>query len=301
VLGYQSAEAAGTGMIVTSNGEILTNNHVVDGATSIKVTVVSTGKIYTATVVGTDATDDVAVLQLQNASGLKTANFGDSGAVKVGDSVTGVGNAGGVGGTPSAASGSVQALNQTITASDDSGANAETLHGLIETNAPIQAGDSGGPLYAGAKIVGMDTAASTSSSGGRMSYGDSAQTAVAATAYAIPINTALSIAAQIESGTSSSTIRQGYPSFLGVGVATDGVTATGAAISSVVQDGPAAAAGIVGGDVITAINGTTVTSGSDLKTVLNKYQAGTKVTVSWTDASGGSHSASVTLIQGPAA
>ena len=100
VLKYQGAQAAGTGIVLTSSGVILTNNHVIDGATSISVTVVSTGATYTATVVGDDPTQDVAVLQLQNASGLKTAKLGDSNGVSVGEAVTGVGNAGGVGARP---------------------------------------------------------------------------------------------------------------------------------------------------------------------------------------------------------
>jgi len=304
VLGYQSAEAAGTGMILTSSGEILTNNHVVEGATSIKVTVVASGKTYTATVVGTDATDDVAVIQLKNASGLKTANLGDSSSVKVGDNVTGVGNAGGVGGTPSAASGTVQQLNQTITATDDSGANSETLKGLIETNAPIQAGDSGGPLYSSAgKIIGMDTAAETASSGGQGSFGNSSsQNEVAALAYAIPIDNALSIAKQIVSGVSSSTIVQGYPSFLGVEVSATATTTTaGAAVSAVLPNTPADNVGITGGDVITSVGGSQIATSDSLKTALNKYKPGQSVKIGWTDENGQSHTATVTLIQGPAA
>jgi hypothetical protein len=203
VLGYQSARAAGTGMVLTSNGEILTNNHVVRGATSITVTVVSTGKTYKASVVGTDPSEDVAVLQLTDASGLQTAHISSS-SVSVGDSVTAVGNAGGTGGTPSAAPGQVTALDQTITATDDNGSNAEQLHGLIETDANVQAGDSGGPLYNdNNQVVGMDTAA-----------GSSGPFQTAATqAYAIPIGTALKIADQIESGQASSTIHIGNPAF----------------------------------------------------------------------------------------
>ena len=131
VLKYQGAQAAGTGMILSSDGEVLTNNHVVDGATSISVTVVSTGKTYTATVVGTDPTDDVAVIQLQHASGLQTAKLGDSSKVSVGDAVTGVGNAGGTG-KLTQASGTVEGLNQSLTATDDNGQNAEQLTGMIE-------------------------------------------------------------------------------------------------------------------------------------------------------------------------
>ena len=287
VLGYQQASAAGTGMIVTSSGEVLTNNHVVEGATQITVTVVSTGKSYSATVVGTDATDDVAVLQLSGASSLQTASFGDSSGVSVGEAVTGVGNAGGAGGTPSAASGQVVALNQQLTATDDSGGNAETLTGMIETDAPIQAGDSGGPLYdASGKIVGMDTAAATN---GR----------VTTAAYAIPIDTALSIASQIESGQSSSTVHIGSTGFLGVSVSD---TSTGGAlIVGVVQNGPAAAAGIVAGDTVTAVDGTAISSGTALHNALAQTKPGQQVSVTWTDGSGQSHHATITLTTGPAA
>ena len=159
---YGQGKAAGTGLVLTSDGEVLTNNHVVQDSTAISVTVVSTGKTYTAKVVGTDPTDDVAVIQLQDASGLTTAKLGNSSSVKVGSSVTAVGNAGGVGGTPSAATGTVTALNQSITASDGDGSNAERLSGMIQVDADIQAGDSGGALYdnSSGSIVGINTAAS---------------------------------------------------------------------------------------------------------------------------------------------
>ncbi|TAM69537.1 MAG: PDZ domain-containing protein [Microbacteriaceae bacterium] len=304
VLSYQQAEAAGTGMVLTSNGEILTNNHVVAGATSVSVTVAATGKSYTANVVGTDATDDVAVLQLTGASGLKTAKLDSSGSVRTGDAVTGVGNAGGTG-TLTAAAGNVTALDQTITTQAEGAAASETLNGLIQTNADIQAGDSGGPLYdSSGAIVGIDTAAS---SGTTQTEG-----------YAIPIEDALAIARQIESGNASSTVAIGYPAFLGVEVgsraASGGLggfgsqngsgsthSAAGAPIAGVITGGPAAGAGLVAGDTITAINGTTVSSASSLTQVLAGYKPGQTVTVTWTDASGASQSAIVTLATGPAA
>jgi S1-C subfamily serine protease len=286
VLDFGAAKAAGTGMVVTAGGEILTNNHVVQDATSIQVTVVSTGATYTATVVGTDPSDDVAVLQLSNAGNLATAAFGDSNGVKVGDAVTGVGNAGGVGGTPSSASGHVTALDQTITASDGGGQNAETVSGLIESDAPIQAGDSGGPLYnAAGRIVGMDTAAESGRSGATLA------------AYSIPIDKALSIAQQIESGDASSTIHIGYPGFLGVNVedATGGALVTG-----VVTGYPAAKAGLVAGDVITAVDGTAVSSSEGLHNAMQSRKPNSTVRLTWTDRSGASHSATLTLVAGPA-
>ncbi|MGZ6840495.1 MAG: S1C family serine protease, partial [Frankiaceae bacterium] len=105
-LGYRGAQAAGTGMVLTSSGEVLTNNHVIEGATSITATDVGSGQTYTASVVGYDPSEDVAVLQLTGASGLQTVTIGDSSAVRVGQRVVGIGNAGGTGGTPSYAGGS---------------------------------------------------------------------------------------------------------------------------------------------------------------------------------------------------
>ena len=163
-LGYQSGAAAGTGMVLTSTGEVLTNNHVIDGATSIKATDVGNGRTYTAKVVGYDKSHDVAVLQLEGASGLQTVTLSSS-SPQTGQKVVALGNAGGKGGTPSVATGTVTGLDQSITASDESSGTAEQLTGLIGHNAGIQPGDSGGPLVNSyGQVVGMDTAASTSSS-----------------------------------------------------------------------------------------------------------------------------------------
>jgi S1-C subfamily serine protease len=309
-LTYAQAESAGTGLVLTSSGEILTNNHVVEGATSISVTVVATGAQYTATVVGTDATDDIAVLQVSHASGLSTADIDTASDATVGDSVTGVGNAGGTGGTPSASPGTITALGQSITTQAEQTTASETLNGLIETDADIQAGDSGGPLFnASDQVIGIDTAAEE---GGTTTAG-----------YAIPIETALTIAGQIESGNGSANVTIGYPAFLGVEVDSvsdagsglgiggnefgsssgdaSGAAASGATIAGVVDGGPAAAAGLAAGDTITAVDGTAIDSATALTTALSAHAAGDTVSVTWTDASGASHTANVTLAQGPAA
>jgi S1-C subfamily serine protease len=222
--GDQQATSEGTGIVLTSNGEVLTNNHVINGATSIKVTDIGNGKTYTAKVVGYTASQDVAVIQLQNASGLTVASLGNSSSVQNGDSVVALGNAEGKGGTPSVAAGTVTALNQSITASDELSGVNEQLTGLIEDNADIQPGDSGGSLVNSyGQVIGMDTAASSASSGSSESpfqspSGQSGQSSQSAPeqAYAIPINEAVSIAQQIEAGTTTTDIHIGATAFLGV-------------------------------------------------------------------------------------
>ena len=177
VLGYQGARAAGTGIVLTSDGEVLTNHHVIAGATSITVTDIGNGKTYNASVVGYDGSHDIAVLKLKDASGLQTANTGNSDKVKLGDQVVGIGNAGGVGGTPSFAAGQVTGLNQAITATDEGGQDPENLTGLIQTDANIQAGDSGGPLAnASGEVIGVDTAGSSNNNGGQGQFGQTAAT-----------------------------------------------------------------------------------------------------------------------------
>ncbi|MGC1287305.1 MAG: trypsin-like peptidase domain-containing protein, partial [Streptosporangiaceae bacterium] len=315
-LGYQSAEAAGTGLVVTSSGEVLTNNHVIDGATSIKVTDIGNGRTYTATVVGYNKTDDVAVLQLQGASGLSTASFGNSSDVTAGDKVVALGNAGGKGGTPSVAAGRVTALNQAITASDEGSGNSENLTGMIETNANIQPGDSGGSLVnAEGQIIGMDTAASSSSEmsspfgsspSGQSSSSSSAQSQTQA--FAIPINRALSIASEIEAGSASSTVHIGATGFLGVEVGSSGNSfmpggeqdSSGVTVAGTLPGSPAAQAGLSEGDVIDSINGHAVSSSSDIQSAIGQDHPGDQVSVAWTDQSGQTHTSTMTLANGPA-
>ncbi len=158
-LKYSGAEAAGTGMVLTSDGEVVTNHHVVAGATSVKVKVMSTGRTYTAKVVGTDAKDDVAVLQLSGASGLSTVKT-DSDGVDVGDAVTAVGDAGGTVSYLSAAKGKVLSLNQSLTTQSEGSAAGERLSGMIKISSDVISGDSGGATYdADDEVVGMTTAA----------------------------------------------------------------------------------------------------------------------------------------------
>jgi S1-C subfamily serine protease len=298
-LAYEGAAAAGTGMVLTSSGEILTNNHVIQGATAIKVVVPGTKHTYSADVLGYDATRDVAVLQLLNASNLETASIGNSSAVKVGDTVTALGNANGAGKlTP--AKGKVTGLRKSIDVQGDVGG-TEHLNSLIETNAAIQPGDSGGPLFnASGKVIGMDTAASTGSGFQFASYQQSVD------AYAIPINIATTIARQIVAGTASATVHIGGTAFLGIAVAglqpgfgVGGVAAQGVTIANIIANGAAAAAGLTEGDVITGIDGTTVTTSSGLRSAIQAHKPGDSVSITFTDATGQNQSATVTLQSGP--
>ena len=289
-LAYQGGQAAGTGMVLTSSGEVLTNNHVIRGATDIKIVLPSTGRSYTAQVVGYDVTDDVAVLQASGASNLKTVSLANSDGVSAGDAVTALGNAGGTGSfTPAA--GTVTGVGRSITVSDDQGG-SEHLRGLIETNAHVQPGDSGGPLLnSSGQVVGMDTAASATN--GMVDAGTSQ-------GYAIPINKALSIAQQIEGSQGSSAVHIGGTAFLGVQVTADTYGGAGAVISQVVSGGPAADAGLAAGDEITSFGGQTISSPDELSTIVATQKLGTPIAVTFVDQAGSSHTANVVLGSGPA-
>ncbi len=306
-LKYNDATAEGTGMIISPSGLVLTNNHVIDEATSVTATLVESGKTYTAEVLGYDSTDDVALLQLEGASGLPTVTLGDSAKAKVGQDVLALGNAGGAGGLPSTAQGTISALDRTIEASDSGADTTETLHGMIETNAPIEEGDSGGPLVTTAgQVIGMDTAASTPS------FGQSSDTAV--TGFAIPINFAVSIADQIAAGHASTTVHIGLAGFIGITIAdaSTGCSASeggfggfgggytppvssGAEICEVIPGTPAQSAGLTSGDVITAVNGTAVSSADALTNLLANDRPGEQVTLTYVDTNDSTQNTTVTL------
>jgi S1-C subfamily serine protease len=298
-LGYQNGTAWGTGMVLTPNGEVLTNNHVIAGATAIHVKDIGNGRTYTAKVVGYDDTDDVAVLQIQGASGLATTTFGSSAGLTAGQAVVAIGNAEGKDGTPSVAAGKITALDSTVAAEDEGDGVVEHLSGMIQTNAGVEPGDSGGPLVnAAGQVIGMDTAASSSNDIGTGTTAD-----VSTTAFAIPIARAQALAGQIEAGQASSSVHIGATAFLGVGVSSQvaGGESTGATIEGAIQGTPAAALGLQGGDTIETVGGHQVASASDLQTVIEQYHPGDHVRITWIDEFGQSHSATVTLMTGPAA
>ncbi|MGD0693078.1 MAG: trypsin-like peptidase domain-containing protein [Acidimicrobiales bacterium] len=284
-----SQTAEGTGMILTSDGLVLTNNHVVEDAQTLSVRDIATNATYVGKVVGYDLTQDVALIQLKDASGLTTIKTANSDKVASGEKIVGIGNAGGVGGTPSFVPGSVVALNQAITAGDETNpAGSERLSGLIEVNAAIEPGDSGGPLVNDkGKVVGMDTAGSDLNGG----FGFDPGSTAGDRGYAIPINTALSIVTSIRDDVAVSGVHIGETAFLGVEF--DSATAagntnstSGVTIAGTVAGSAANAAGFVAGDVITSIDGQSVATGTDLQTILLTKKPGETIHVDYLTTNG---------------
>lgn len=325
-LGYENAEAAGTGIVLSKDGLVLTNNHVIADSTKISVTVATTGKTYEASVVGSDSTEDVAVLQLKDASDLQPATVDDD-SVTVGDDVTAVGNSEGQG-QLQAADGTVTDLGASVTTTAQGSEDSETLNNMIQVQADIVSGDSGGALLDDeGEVVGMNTAASSGSA--------------TVTGFAIPIESALSTAESIIDGEQTSTNTLGYPAFLGIGVQQDSQSGqgqsgqgsqsiqpgdgssngqsgqagqsgqssqsgsssqtAGAVVAGVYENTPAAEAGLTAGDTITRIGSTQITDGTALSEAISEHKPGDTVSLSWTDTDGQTHSAKVTLIEGPAA
>lgn len=290
-LGYQHGSAAGTGMVLTSSGEVLTNNHVVRGATSIKIVVPNTGRTYTARVVGYDVADDVAVLQAAGASNMSTVATSSEKLI-IGAAVTAIGNAGGAGKLVST-TGSITRLHESVVVGDDQGGSVR-LRGMVGVNAAVVPGDSGGPLLNGSgQVIGMDTAGSA---------GATFRSTNATQAYAIPITKALPIAGKIVAGTSTSRIHIGETAFMGVQITSGlgGERVTGAVIAGITAGAPAARADLMRGDVITAVDGYRIASPTSLTASLLRKQPGDTITISYTDRSGATGSLKLTLASGPA-
>ena len=324
-LRYLQETAKGTGFVIdAAAGLILTNNHVIDGATSVMVTPVTSGLSYPARILGYDRADDVALLQVRGAPGLKAVRIGSSARARVGTPVLAIGNEGGQGGSPTVAPGVISSLDRTIIASDKSSDLTETLYGMLQTSADIRPGDSGGPLAgADGRVIGIDTAA-----GGSTVY----------SGYAIPIDRAMPIARQIAAGRQGTRIKIGLPAFLGVllpdsnsvdprrqasqelhqtgavsgsggGCTSGGTTATpasiapagtGALVDGVLCGTPADQAGLFAGDVITSVGGQPVTSPPSLTALVSRYHPGSRVALAWVAPGGSLHTAVVTLAAGAA-
>jgi S1-C subfamily serine protease len=287
-------------MVISSSGEVLTNNHVIADSSTVRVELVATGATHTARVLGYDVKDDVALLQIDNVSNLPTVSFADAAQVAVGDPVVAIGNAGGRGGSPAVTSGSVTALDQKVTAGDQGSGDSETLVGMIEISAPIEPGDSGGPLVnSKGQVIGMNTAAATS---------DRFSGQVSSTAFAIPINRAVRLVQQIRDGQESANVHVGQRGLLGVRVQDIGTQTTcnpattrGALVAGTESSSPADAAGLSACDVIVSVGGKNVATTSDLNAAMFPYHPDETVNVRWIDSSGSSHQADLTLITGPPA
>ena len=323
-LSQHQGQAAGTGMVVTPSGEVLTNNHVIDEATSITGQIDGRGTKYTAKVIGTDPTSDVALIQLEGVSDLKTVSFGDSSSVSLGQSVVAIGNALDLPGQPTVTVGTITGTDKPIVA-QDSGTNlCESLTQMLQTNAKLEPGNSGGPLVNSAgQVIGMNTAAASDSpSGGFTTSGSKV-------GFAIPIEKAIGIVTQMRDGDASAAIHIGPSPLLGVfvtgvdghgngnacsdsassgglgglgGFGSLGPTApvnSGALVVTVENGTPAQGAGIQEGDAITSFNGHSVASPTALTGLVQAESPGDQVEVGWVDIAGESHEATVTLGHGP--
>lgn len=327
-LRFDDETASGTGFVINAKADlVLTNNHVIRDATSVAARLTSTGQTYPARIIGADVGADIAVLQLQGASGLIAAPIGDSAAVTLGTPVMAIGNQAGQGGSPAIAPGIISGIDRTILANDGTADFTETLHDMLQTSARIEPGDSGGPLAdAAGAVVGMDTAAGTGPS---------------TAGYAIPIDGAMAVARQIEAGRAAPGITFGIGGFLGVMVVsttsqspraqaleerglasardsgaesvgcldTESGTGlpravaparSGALVDGVLCGTGAAAAGISAGDVITAAAGRLVSSPDALTAVLSGCRPGTRIPVTWVSIAGTTRTSVIPLQAAPA-
>jgi S1-C subfamily serine protease len=276
--------AYGTGVVLTADGKVLTNYHVVAGTEKVAVTMATSGDTYVATVLGFDQTRDVALLQLKNASGLDTVTI-DTNQVSTGDQIAAVGNAAG-GMKLVKATGTVTGTDQALTVNSDSPwGSTEDLSGLVATSAGAVPGDSGGPMFdSQSEVLGITTAGSTKDH----------------SSYAVPISTALAVVQQVETGQDAGTVRVGPAGYLGVRVADASYTGSGGAtVTAVVANSPAANAGITAGSQITKVGDTQITNKTNVASVIRAVEPGQQVAISWITSSGHTKNATVTMGSSP--
>ncbi|GAY16931.1 S1C family serine protease [Mycobacterium sp. shizuoka-1] len=290
-LNYQGAVGAGTGIVLDPGGEVLTNNHVIEGATGITATSLANGRTYPVDVIGYDRTNDIALVRLRGASDLPVAALGTSSGIAVGDPVAAIGNAGGAGGAPSFSPGNITQLGASVRASDESGGGSRELADLIRVAADVRPGDSGGPLVnAAGQVIGVTVAATLTYRMGDVRGGEG---------FAIPIDRALGVAGAIRSGGGPG-VHIGDTAFIGVGIADSRAGGpTGAVVRQVLPDTPAQGIGIMSGDVIVAVDGVPINTASDLSNVMDAHHPGDTIVLSWLDRAGNPQSAGVVLGAGP--
>lgn len=280
--GSRWGEGIGTGMILTEDGQVLTNYHVVAGSEELRVTVADTGRVYDATLVGRDRIQDVALLQLEDAAGLQPVSVSEA-AVRLADTVYAVGNGNGQG-FLTRLGGEVTGVNESIDVSDLAFTATDRLTGLIRTDADVVPGYSGGPLLdARGQVIGINTAASMGP---------------AVDGYARPIGEAMDVVEQVRSGRENNRIRIGPKGALGVEVAS-GRRGTGAVVAGLSEGSASAEAGVERGDVITSVNGVEIGSGEALANLIDGMDPGETVRVTWEDSSGQQSGGEVTLGESP--
>lgn len=255
----------GTGIIVSSDGEIITNNHVVEGSTDLKVRLAGATNAVEARILSTDPGNDLALIKLVNASGLTPATLADPESLAVGDTVIAVGYALALDGGPSVTSGIISALNRTLTDTDGA------LDGLIQTDAAISSGNSGGPLInLEGQVVGVNTAV----------YNSSNSTAANNIGFAIGVAEVQRVVAILRGDASGTTPNQSRTQgYLGIGLGDRRDGGSGAVITEVQADSPADKAGLKVNDVVVAINGKTVTGQGALIAAIRDAAPGDKVTI----------------------
>lgn len=281
--------AAGSGIVLTAEGQVLTSHHVIKGSDTVSVADLGNGAVYPAVVLGYDSGADIALIELSGASALPVARLGYSASVRLGDQLLAIGNAGGTG-SPTAVGGAVTGLDTSIVARNAADLSRKSLRGLIEVGAAVAAGQSGGALVDryGA-VVGVVTAASgeVQAALGRGPQG-----------YAVPIDTAMAIVRQIRSGTPTDTVHIGPTATLGI-ITSDAQQPPGARIDVAVYAMPAYAAGLTEGEVITAIDGRAIATTQALKAALNLHKPNDVVRLDITAPGGGLRTVSLTLTAGP--
>ncbi len=277
---FGQQEDQGTGMIITPNGEVITNNHVISGATSITVTLFGSLRALPATLIDTDPIDDVALLQIVNTSGLPTVSYGNSDDVQVGDAVVAIGNALGLSaGTPTVTQGIISAKGRTVQAGDGGGTTTETLSNMFQTDAAINPGNSGGPLVdSSGRVIGMNTAVASSADGTSQAQN---------IGFAIPSNKIRRLLPALRNRSVPNPAISGT-AFLGVSLETltpevrrayDFVPTQGAVVLLVQSGAPAYMAGLQQGDVIVSFDGSMVTSADQLTTAIQTAHPGQAVTI----------------------
>ena len=293
-LSYQGAVGAGTGILLSPDGEVLTNNHVIEGATDITAVSLANSRTYPVDVIGFDRASDIALVRLRGATGLPTAILGTSSTLAVGDPIAAIGNSNGSSAPPSYAPGTVTEIGASVRASDESGGGARELYDLIRVAAEIRPGDSGGPLVNSAgQVVGVNVAATLTYRMGGVTGGEG---------FAIPIDRALGIANQIRSGVISDSIHLGDTAFIGVGIADSSPMSrgpAGAVVRQVLPGTPAGQIGLFSGDVITAVDGIPINSAEDLSNVMDQRRPGDIIMLTWIDRAGIPRSAPLVLAKGP--